>query len=107
MSDNVQMYETLTKQSIERAEAHANALWLHMAESIVIRLAKTKRFITTDMVWAELDKSDVRTHEPRALGSVMQRAIREGYIYHAGTYKKSARSVCHSRPIPVYYSKVC
>lgn len=105
MDNQVNIYEQLTQDSIDRAEANANAEWLKKTYEVICELAKNQRIFTTDHVWEALSKSQTSTHEPRALGSLMQRAVREGHIAATGAYRKSTRRECHSRPIPIYVSK--
>ncbi|QNK82575.1 hypothetical protein [Nakamurella sp. PAMC28650] len=91
-----------TAEAIDRAAAHASAIWMHEATKIVIKLGQGSTSFTTDQVHAELSKMDVATPEPRALGAVIRQAIRDGFIVLTGEYRKSARRVCHKRPMAVY-----
>lgn len=92
----------MTQLSIEQAEAHADIKWKRAAYQAVINLANVRTFFTTDQVWEVLEKKGLSTHEPRALGAIMQQAKRNGVIESTGQYVQSHRRECHSRPIPVY-----
>lgn len=99
------IYEVLTQGAIDQAEAHASTTWMKKAYQIIQELAKSQRIFTTDHVWEALAKTEFRTHEPRALGGLMQKAVRDGHIVATGAYRKSTRPECHSRPIPIYVSR--
>lgn len=98
----MQLYESLTQESIDRAEAHADAIWTMEAHKAVREVAKRQGVFTTDAVWEEIERTGAFTHEPRALGAVMLRAIKDGLIMATGAYRKSRRTSCHHRPIRVY-----
>ena len=97
----------LKTQAIDAVEENANELWKLTALSIVEDLANSKQEFTTDDVWKKLDElPDVQTHEPRALGAVMRRAVRDGLIVSTSTHILSSRPSCHSRPIRVWKSTI-
>jgi len=81
--------------------------WDRAAEEAVRAVARRQPTLTTDDVWALLEASDARTHEPRALGAVMRRMAEAGVIAATERYTKSQRPVCHSRKIQVWRSLVC
>jgi hypothetical protein len=89
-----------------QVEKNANEEWVGAAADIVARLAAAKKTFTTDDVWEELAKLDVRTHEPRAMGAVMSAAKRMKMVSSTSTYVISTRPECHSRPIRVWESLV-
>lgn len=96
----------LTQEAIDRVEMNANEEWKATALAIVRNLARRVPQFTSDSVWHELDKSDIKTHENRALGAVIIKAIKLGYIEPTGAYQKSTRPECHRRPIAVYASRI-
>lgn len=56
---------------------------------------------TTDDVWDLLAERGVPApREPRALGTIVREAVREGLIRRTGAYRPSRRR--HCSPIPVY-----
>ncbi len=85
-------------QAIERSEDHAHAEWLAMALLTVQKMGLLGGTFTTDDVWRWLDHYGVTTHEPRAMGAVMKRAVKDGLIEPTGVYVKSTRKVNHARP---------
>jgi hypothetical protein len=92
-------------EAIDQAEDHAHAEWLAFALLTVKHLALLGSEFTTDAVWERLDHYGVTTHEPRAMGAVIKRAVRDGLIVPTGRYVKSARKVNHARPIPVWVGR--
>lgn len=94
------------ERAIAAAEAHANEQWRETAFVCVWRVARGRRFLTTDHVWLELIEQPVATHEPRAIGAIMQRAMREGMVKPTFSYWPSKRARCHGRPVRVWESLV-
>jgi DNA-binding GntR family transcriptional regulator len=92
--------DLLAQAAIQEAEDHADQAWLNAAQRIVHELVQAGEPFTTDDVWDRLDRMDVHTHEPRALGAVMRHAARTGLIVNSGLYCKSSRAQNHARPIP-------
>ena len=96
------LLDMIRDEAIERANDHANQEWKSLARSAVVFLAETGRPFTTDDVWDLLDALPVKTHEPRALGAIMQKAAKDGLIRSSGPYVKSRRPECHRRPVAVW-----
>lgn len=92
--------------AIAQAAANADTAWFDAALRSVSWLAMTQEHFTTDDVWAVLVDRDEATHEPRALGAVMQRARKLGYCVPTDRYQNSARPDCHSRPVRVWESSL-
>lgn len=86
-------------QAIAQAGQHADDQWRDTAHTVVRELANAGVPFTTDHVWAVLDDLDATTHEPRALGAVIQQASRAGVIRPTGRWVKSTRGVNHAREI--------
>jgi hypothetical protein len=95
---------TDTVLSVDRVEANAHRAWLDAAYEVVERLAKTRRYFTTDDVHELLDGQDVWTHEARAMGAVLRKAARNGLIVGTNEYALSQRAVAHSNPKRVWKS---
>lgn len=94
--------DLLAQDGMDRAEDHADDTWLLAAKRVVWDLIQLGQPFTTDAVWERLDALGVRTHEPRALGAVMRAAASAGYLTNTGSYFKSQRPDCHSRPVPLW-----
>ena len=68
-------------KALERVERGANAEWMMWATQIVALVADILPEFTTDDVWDRLDTvPDIQTPEPRAMGPVMTKAVRDGVI---------------------------
>lgn len=67
-------------QHIKAAKEHANPKWLEAALKVVKKLAKKRETLTTADVLTELEKSEVKTHDLRAVGPVMVLAKKLGWI---------------------------
>lgn len=104
MTNQLTIYEQLDVEAIAQVEANADAAWIALAHKTVHKIAKTYKLFTTDHVWSELDKSDIRTHDNRAMGPVIRQAIADGIISQTGSYQKTSRRVGHNRPVPIYVS---
>ena len=101
MTDTTQG-DLLAQEAIGQAEQNADKAWLDTARRVVWQFIKEGQPFTTDLVWERLDALDVHTHEPRALGAVMRSAARAGFLTNTGSYFKSTRPECHSRPVPLW-----
>lgn len=87
--------------AIDGVEANAHPTWLDLARAVVLAQPPGSLF-TTDVVWVALGDTDVRTHEPRALGAVMRGLQRDGDVVNTRRYEPSQRPKCHARPVPVW-----
>lgn len=94
--------------AIARADVNADPDWKEVALKAVRWLATESAEFTTDDVWWALNTyyPNLGTHEPRALGAVMRRASRDGFIEPTNRVKESERAVCHRNPKKVWRSLV-
>ena len=90
-------------KGIALAEYGATQLWFRDALNAVHACAQVYAEFTADDVWQVLKR---RTGEPRALGSVMQSARREGWIAPTDRFTPTAKVSQHSQPIRVWRSLV-
>lgn len=90
-------------QVLAQVETNADVAWLSHALSAVWWAASAYPAITTDEVWRRISWTP---REPRAMGSVMKRAVREGWIEPMREYRKSKRTNCNHRPVLVYRSRI-
>lgn len=93
-----------TQDAIRRARENADPDWLTEAHTAVLAVSLRMRRFTTDDVWDAMAGTTATTHEPRALGSVMRKASRDGFCAPTGQYLKSRRRACHTRPLRVWKS---
>ena len=84
---------TITTQ-INRRGVHADPAWRKAALATVKRLARKRETFTSFDVLERLDKSEAKTSDLRAVGSVMIQARNLGIIANAGLIRRSNR---HSR----------
>ena len=98
--------DEIKHNAIDTVESNAHAEWLSAAERVVMHLATHRPHFTSDDVWRELDKLQVKTHEPRALGAVMRKASRNRVIYRTGRTVDSLRASRHLAPIAIWGSKI-
>lgn len=90
--------------AIAESGYHASQDWRRKALDIVLDLCKLRREFTADDVWEQLAKTGWKTHEPRALGSVMREAVASGFCTGTGRYVVSERKACHRRPVAIWRS---
>lgn len=91
-------------EALTRVDANADDDWKATALRAVGWLAMTQDRFTTDDVWAVLVDRKEATHEPRALGPIMLRARKLGYITGTTEYVLSMRPECHRNPKKVWRS---
>ena len=97
--------DKLKKDAIARADRHASPEWKAEADRALMQACIELKLITTDDVWQRMDPN-IKTHENRALGGVVQRAIKAGWISASGLppIKCVTRPTNHSRPLAVWLS---
>ena len=83
-----------TRSHIDICSAHANPTWKAAALAATMRLARQRARFTSFDVLEELAKSNVRTHDLRAVGGVMAEARDLGIIESIGLIRRNDR---HSR----------
>lgn len=69
-------------------------------------LARNYPEFTADDVWKLLEPSEASTHEPRAMGAVMQAAARDHLIEATDRTTQSSLARRHARPVRVWRSLV-
>jgi hypothetical protein len=94
----------LANEGIAKADANVDKAWALVALKAVSWLAMTQEEFTADDVWGILATDPAFTHEPRALGGVMRRAVSCGYIESTDRYILSSRPECHRNPKRVWKS---
>lgn len=94
------------EEGMERVDAAADDDWKDAAERAVKDAARSLPEITSDDVMARI-APDVRTHELRALGPVMSRAAKAGWIRKADKAPRlCARPSRHRAPLTVWTSLI-
>lgn len=97
--------DRLTEEALARVEQNATDEWLDLAWQTLKKVATENQTFTTDQIWAILDRyPNVRTHEPRAMGSIMRKAVKHGWVQKTDRYVSTNRPIAHGKPIAVWQS---
>lgn len=91
------------EEGIARADEHANEQWKQEALEMIRLTALFHQFFTSSLVW---DRISAATHEPRAMGALMRRAEKHGWIEPTDQFLCSVRPSQHRRPLRVWRSKI-
>jgi hypothetical protein len=95
----------VTTQAINKVERNADEQWIITALFIIYFLAIEQTQFTADMVWEEFEHyPTVTTHEPRAMGAVMRKAQKIGFISRTSFFVNSNRTSCHNGPKRIWKS---
>lgn len=93
-------------EAMARVEAHAKEQWKGAAERAVHQVALTHLYrVETDMVVASIPP-EYTTHNMKALGPVMKKAVRMGWIEPTGEFGRTARPQGNGRPMRLYRSLI-
>ena len=90
-------------EAMGRSEFHADAEWKTAALEAVRLAALHLPKFTTNQVWPMIDKD---THDGRAMGAIMQRAAKQGYIVATNIWLPSDSVTNHARPQRVWRSQI-
>lgn len=93
-------------EAIQRVDRNANKEWKKNANRALLDVARRKEKYTTDDIVRVMTDWGVYggTHEPRALGAVMQRGKSNSIHVPTSEYSDSDWVKCHSRPKRVWRS---
>ena len=90
---------------IDQAEDHAQQEWLEWAAAAVRTCAETGEPFTTDQVYAVMEARAIAenrptpaTHERRAMGAVVRKAVQDGLIVDTGRIQPTERPEGHASP---------
>lgn len=98
---NAQLGERLKEQALTAVE-QAHKDWVVIALQVVRDLCNSRPEFTTDDIWMYVEGIPA---EPRAMGAVMRKAVKERLCEQTDRTIKSRRAQCHRRPIAVWRSK--
>jgi len=97
--------ERVTNEAISQAEQNATKEWMDYAWEALKQVAYQNKTLTTDDIWAILDRyPNIQTHEPRAMGAIMRKAVKHKWIRKTGNYVTTRRPIAHQKPIAVWES---
>ena len=95
--------EARKEEAVTRVEANASRAWLDAAWEAVCIVAAVPGEMTSDDIWHVLfNWGSPAPHDPRAMGPVMRRAVREGLLRPTSTFRPSDLPQNHRRPVRVY-----
>jgi hypothetical protein len=100
--------EESAKDSIESSLKGANADWVTVALRAGRWLAKRQETMTSEDIWDAISTHypKCETPEPRAMGAIMRRIAKQGYIFPTDKTVKSGKSKNHNRPQRVWKSRL-
>lgn len=90
--------------AIDQAETNAGEEWNKLAESILVRVARTKLELTTDDL--RLAGLPDPPNDPRALGAVMRNGAMGGIIVRTDRTINTTRVSAHRRPLRIWRSLI-
>jgi len=94
---------TARDEAMGRAEDYAHEEWKEVALEAVYQAALVNEKFIVDEVWRYMP-SGVSTHDLRAMGPVMRRAIKAGWICSTDEYINSSRVTAHKNPRRIWRS---
>ena len=92
-------------EALERVESNASVEFLATAYGAVKRAAMIHETFIVDDVWQQLPDF-AKTHEKRAMGAVVRRAVKEKIIEPTEEYRASQQPQCHGNPRRVWRSLI-
>jgi hypothetical protein len=95
---------SLAKQAaIRQVGVSADPVFKATCITLIRELCARQEELTADDVWIALERAGgTLTHEPRAMGAVMQYAARIGLIAATDRWQESALPQRHARPVRVW-----
>ena len=94
--------------AIGQVEKNARNEWLETAKDAVYKTARDKPEFIVDEIWKKMPvEAEVTTHDKRAMGAVVNWAVKEKYITGTGRYMPSGRITSHSVPRQIWKSLIC
>ena len=85
---------TSREQAIKTAGDHADTDWKEIAYEAVLRTARDLDSFIVDEVWKRMPRG-FSTHENRAMGAVIRRAVSKGVISKTSHYIPSTKTSSH------------
>lgn len=98
--------ERKKQEGINLSYGHTTTIWKEAAGDALVYVAKNYYEFTTDEVWERLALQGIHTGENRAIGAVVQGAVRAGMIEFSGEYRPTIRPIGHKGPKAVWRSRI-
>lgn len=95
--------DQIIAEAVEGSYGAAPNTWKDQAQAVVHHLAIEKPFFTSEDVWATLEMPD---NGGSALGGVMRRCAKHGWIELTGETSPSTRELQHKKPVRIWRSKL-
>lgn len=89
---------------IAQAEKNAHEAWKEVALDAIRKTAETRQTFIVDDVWPHV--KDAETHENRAMGALILKAVKEGWIERTDLFSMSYVSRHHCNPRRVWRSLI-
>jgi hypothetical protein len=92
--------------AIAQVGTSADPVFKAAAVRVIRDLCAQQQELTADDVWIALERlGATQTHEPRAMGAVMQYAARLGLIEATNRWQESVLPQRHARPVRVWATR--
>ena len=91
--------------AMQQVEEHARTKWQIAAMYAIWATAQGYHDFIVDMVWTFMPEG-VTTHENRAMGPMMVRAAKAGWITPTDQYRLSERVTSHRNPRRIWVSQI-
>jgi hypothetical protein len=89
-----------TAEAIARSERGADPTWKEEVYDLIKRMSDTYKEFTSQDVLREASNLAADTHDYRAVGPLMSKAKREGYIAFSGSFTTAENR--HDAPIRIW-----
>lgn len=90
-------------EAMERAAQAAHVVWKATAYEVGVRLACSQDCVTSEDILAAMPRG-LRTHNDKAMGPIMLRLAREGYLVKSIEHEVLYLKKNHCRPQQVWVS---
>ena len=93
------------RKGMSQVEQAANEEWKAEALKTLYQVAAENEFLTVDDVSRAIPE-EVQTHDARALGPIMMRGKKEGWLEHSDRFTPSVRSTRHATHTIIWRSLI-
>ena len=93
------------ERAIKKVEENARPEWKDIAYESLLKTAGDLNYLIVDEVWKRMPRG-YSTHENRAMGAVMRRALADGVISKTEQYRPSAKASSHGAIRSVWKSEI-
>lgn len=96
-------------EAIARVGRNANPEWMAAYRRALETVARRTLRFSADEIWIQFEKDypHPETHDPRAAGAVVVKAMKDGVIIKVqNMFRNSTRRSCHNRPLQILQSMI-